>query len=237
MSVMTILDERKRAAGRQGAELVQDGMIVGLGTGSTADHLIDRLGERVAQGLQIHGVPTSDRTADRARALGIPLLALDECPYLDLAIDGADQVDGRGDLIKGLGGALYREKQVACAAREFVVIVDASKMVDVLGAPCPVPVEVNPDLWREVRVELRGLGAEPQLRVSGGNPYVTDSGNLIIDARFDPIEKPAWLETRINEIPGVIENGLFVGLVDSVLIAESQGVRQWAPELQDPASG
>jgi ribose 5-phosphate isomerase A len=212
-------------------------MIVGLGTGSTADHLIERLGERVAEGLQIHGVPTSDRTADRARALGIPLLALDECPYLDVAIDGADQVDTRADLIKGLGGALYREKLVARAARDFIVIVDATKLVDRLGAPCPVPVEVNPDSWREVRTELRTLGADPTLRMADGRPYITDNGNLIVDALFDEIDRADHYERAINEIPGVVENGLFVGMASRVLIAEPMGVRQWTLGSTDSAAG
>jgi ribose 5-phosphate isomerase A len=234
---MAIDDERKRAVGRRAADFVADGMIVGLGTGSTADHLIERLGERVAEGLQIHGVPTSDRTADRARALGIPLLALDECPYLDVAIDGADQVDTRADLIKGLGGALYREKLVARAARDFIVIVDATKLVDRLGAPCPVPVEVNPDSWREVRTELRTLGADPTLRMADGRPYITDNGNLIVDALFDEIDRADHYERAINEIPGVVENGLFVGMASRVLIAEPMGVRQWTVGSADSTAG
>jgi ribose 5-phosphate isomerase A len=237
MSAMAIDDERKRAVGRRAADFVEDGMIVGLGTGSTADHLIERLGERVAEGLQIHGVPTSDRTADRARARGIPLLALDECPYLDVAIDGADQVDTRADLIKGLGGALYREKLVARAARDFIVIVDETKLVDRLGAPCPVPVEVNPDSWREVRTELRALGADPTLRMADGRPYITDNGNLIVDALFDEIDRADHYERAINEIPGVVENGLFVGMASRVLIAEPMGVRQWTVGSADSTAG
>jgi ribose 5-phosphate isomerase A len=220
-------DDRKREVGRRAAELVADGMIVGLGTGSTATHFVDRLGERVREGLRVRGVPTSERTARQATSCGIPLVTLEECPLLDLAVDGADQVDPRADLIKGLGGALYREKRVARASREFVVIVDASKMVPVLGAGCPVPVEVEPRHWERVRARLAEIGAAAHLRQRGPEPWVTDNGNLILDADFGALADAADVERRINGIPGVLDNGIFVGLTSRVLIAEAQSVREW----------
>jgi len=224
---MVTRDEQKRSVGRLAAELVRDGMTVGLGTGSTANHLIDRLGERLRDGLRIRAVPTSDRTAERARALGIPLIALDDVPYLDLAIDGADQVDPRGDLIKGLGGALYREKRVAHAAREFAVIVDDTKLVDHLGAPCPVPVEVETHSVRDVAEALSRLGSTPRIREAGGRTYLTDNGHPILDALFDRIDEPADLEREINAIPGVVENGLFARVATRVLVAAPEGIRDW----------
>jgi len=221
------IDERKREVARRAAELVQDGMVVGLGTGSTATHLVARLGERMREGLRFRGVPTSERTARQAESYGIPLVSLDDCPELDLAIDGADQVDPRGDLIKGLGGALYREKSVARASRELVVIVDASKLVPVLGDGCPVPVETDRERWERVREGLHDLGGKARLRHAGSDPYVTDNGNFILDADFGSFSDPAGLERRINEVPGVLENGIFAGLTGRVLVGEPQGVREW----------
>jgi ribose 5-phosphate isomerase A len=222
-------DEEKRAAGRRAAELVRDGMTLGLGTGSTADRFLDALAERVRGGLRVRGVPTSERTAVRARALGIEIVTLDDCPELDLAVDGADQVDPAGDLIKGLGGALLREKLVAEAAREFVVVVDSAKSVARLGETCPVPVELVADLRADVELALSGLGATAALRQEGSRPYVTDNGNWILDARFAGIDDAASLELRINEIPGVLENGLFAAMADRIIVGEGSVVREWRP--------
>jgi ribose 5-phosphate isomerase A len=222
-------DELKREVGRRAAELVRSGMSVGLGTGSTARHLIERLGERVREGLRFRAVSTSTATTEAAERLGIPLFALEECAPLDLAIDGADQVDRQGDLIKGLGGALLREKRVARAAREFVVIVDSGKLVERLGEGCPVPVEVDPSAWRDVQGRLEGLGAVATLRRRSGRPYVTDNGNRILDAEFGPIESARELEQALNRLPGVLENGVFSGLAARVLIGEPAGVREWTP--------
>jgi ribose 5-phosphate isomerase A len=223
----TSTDELKRAVARRAAELVEDGMVVGLGTGSTATHLVDRLGELVRDGLRVRAVPTSERTAEQATSLGIPLVTLEDCPRLDIAIDGADEVDPAGDLIKGLGGALYREKRVARAARQFVVIVDASKVVESLGVRCPVPVEIAPSACDGARAALTELGARPVLR--GDPPYVTDNGNWILDAWFDGVDDAASLEREINALPGVLDNGLFPGLATRVLVAEASGVREWLP--------
>jgi ribose 5-phosphate isomerase A len=210
-------------------------MTLGLGTGSTADRFLDALAERIGEGLRVRGVPTSERTAARARALGIEIVALDECPELDLAVDGADQVDPAGDLIKGLGGALLREKRVAKAAREFVVIVDSAKSVARLGEGCPVPVELVPDRRAEVDQALSRLGASPDLRRDGADPYVTDNGNWILDAKFARIEDAADLERRINAIPGVLDNGLFPAMADLIVVGEGSAVREWRPKRAGPA--
>jgi ribose 5-phosphate isomerase A len=222
-------DGLKRAAGWRAAELVDDGMVVGLGTGSTAKHFVDRLGQRVAEGLRIRGVPTSERTAAQARALGITLVSLQECPAVDLTVDGCDQVNPRGDLIKGLGGALTREKRVARASRELVIVADPGKEVPVLGVGCPVPVEVVPADCEPVRRMLKELGADPVLRAPGGAPYVTDNGNWIVDAHFGAIDRPAVLAARLDALPGVVENGLFPGMARRILVGEPGGVREWQP--------
>lgn len=222
-------ESAKRAVGRRAAEFIEDRMIVGLGTGSTAKHLVDRLGERVAEGLRIRAVPTSERTADQARSLGIELTTLDECPELDLAIDGADQIDPNGNLIKGLGGALTREKRVAKAAAAFVIIADPTKEVPRLGVGCPVPVECDPDALEAIAAALRALGADPILRREADLPYVTDNEQWILDAHFEGVPDPFDLEDRINALPGVLDNGLFPGMATRILIGEPEGVREWTP--------
>jgi ribose 5-phosphate isomerase A len=219
-------DDAKRAVARRAAELVQDGTIVGLGTGSTADHFIDRLGERVRSGLRVTGVPTSDRSAERAKRLAIPLLAIEEAASIDLACDGADEVDPEGRLLKGLGGALKREKIVARKARTFVVMVDSSKLVPQLGTKCPVPVEARPESVAQVSAALAALGARPVQRVTAEGPSVTDNGNHIVDAWFQNIADPAALERAIDSLEGVVANGIFVGLTDRVLVAEPDRVRE-----------
>jgi ribose 5-phosphate isomerase A len=228
--VSTSSEDLKRLAGRAAADLVQDRTVVGLGTGSTARHFVDRLGERVAQGLHVRGIPTSDRTAAQAHALGIPLATLRECPVVDLAVDGCDQVDPRGDLIKGLGGALTREKRIARAASELVIVADPGKEVAQLGVGCPVPVEVVPAARGGVERAIRELGGDPVLRSDGDVPYVTDNGNWILDARFGAIADAGALEARLDAIEGAVENGLFVGMADRILVGERGGVREWRPE-------
>ncbi len=219
-------EDAKRAVALRAAELVQDGAIVGLGTGSTADHFIDRLGERVRGGLRVTGVPTSDRSARRAQRLAIPLLSIEAATSIDLACDGADEVDPEGRLLKGLGGALAREKIVARKARTFVVMVDPSKLVPRLGTKCPVPVEARPASVARVTDALAALGARPVERVAAGSPYVTDNGNHIVDAWFQNIADPAALERAIDSLEGVVANGIFVGLTDRVLVAEQDRVRE-----------
>ena len=209
-------------------------MIVGLGTGSTAFHFLECLGERIAKGLRIQGVPTSERTAEQARRLGIPLLSWTQELIIDFAADGADEVDPEGRLIKGLGGALLREKLVAKAAREFVVMIDSSKLVPHLGAKCPVPVEVTPTCTDAVRDALVSMGARPNLRESNSAPFITDNGNWILDAWFEEIADPEGLEREINAIEGVLENGIFVGLTHRVIVGESGAARDWIIRARPP---
>jgi ribose 5-phosphate isomerase A len=220
-------DRLKRMVGRAGADLVEDGDVVGLGTGSTAKFAIERLGERVREGLHMLGIPTSNESEALARELGIPLTALDEHPDIDITIDGADEVDPRFDLIKGLGGALLREKIVAHATRQEVIVVDVSKLVDRLGTRSPLPVEVARYGHTAVARKLASLGCEPALRqqkAPGAGPFVTDNGNLIYDCRFPGIDDARLLEARIDSIPGVVECGLFVGLAHVVITASENGV-------------
>ena len=205
------LNAAKRAAGYLAADMVKDGMVIGLGTGSTVYYALERLSGRISDGLQISGVPTSFQTARRAREYGIPLTTLDEDPVLDLAIDGADQVDMHLRLIKGRGAALTREKCVAAASRSFVVIIDEQKLVSRLSAP--VPVEVVPFAIRPVMVSLESMGCTTTLRegVKKDGPVITDNGNFIVDCRFASIDRPEELENSIKMIHGVVDSGLFCG--------------------------
>ncbi len=179
------------------------------------------------EGLRIAGIPTSNATEALARREGIPLTSLEEHPEVDIAIDGADEVSPRLDLIKGLGGALVREKIVASAAKAFVVVVDESKLVESLGARAPVPVEVVPFGWSLALRRLEALGAKVERRMEGGRPFLSDNGNHILHARFPMgIPEPSYLVARISPIPGVVDHGLFLGMATSVLVGGSQGVRE-----------
>lgn len=216
----------KRNAGYRAAEEVEDGMVVGLGTGSTVFFAMERLGKRIAEdGLSIVGVPTSYQAAIRARRYGIPLTSLDEHPELDIAIDGADQIDPALHLIKGRGAALLREKCVCDAARRAIIVVDRTKMVDALNAP--VPVEVLPFAVEAVSRRLAALGADPVLRegVKKDGPVITDNGNFIIDCGFGTIADPDRLEAGIALIPGALECGLFSAYTEkiTVIIGEEKG--------------
>ncbi len=224
------MDTQTRMKGLVAAEAaarVESGMILGLGSGSTAAIMIEQLGRRWQAGeLQdIKGVPTSFQSAQLAAEHGIPLITLNEIDHIDLAIDGADEVDPAKNLIKGGGACHTREKLVDSRAERFLVVVDAGKLSDVLGSNFALPVEVVPDAYRQVMDQLREMGAAPQLRmaVRKAGPVVTDEGNLVVDAKFDAITEPAEMEMRINNIPGVLENGLFVGLADEVLVGEIDG--------------
>ena len=221
-------DALKRAAAEEAIKLVEDGMVVGLGTGSTAAFAVEALARRHRQGLHFLGIATSERTAAQAKAAGIPLTSFAEHRQIDLTIDGADEVErGTLNLIKGLGGALLREKIVAAASRHLVIIVDGSKLVDRLGAHAPVPVEVVAFGLEATRASLEVLGASARLRLgAAGEPFVTDSGNRIIDCRFAPISDPARLEERIRRVVGVVESGLFIGRADPVFVADAAGVHR-----------
>ncbi|HET6520156.1 MAG TPA: ribose-5-phosphate isomerase RpiA [Geminicoccaceae bacterium] len=220
-------DAWKRAAAEAAAALVGDGMVVGLGTGSTAAFAVAALGGRVARGLRIVGIPTSERTADQARSLGIPLTGFAEHRRVDLTIDGADEIEPQSlDLIKGLGGALLREKIVASASDRLVIVADEGKLVGRLGERAPVPVEVVAFGWEVTARRLADLGARAARRTGAdGQPFVTDGGNYILDCAFGPIEDPAGLEARLARVVGVVESGLFVGLATEAIVAGADGVQ------------
>ncbi len=215
----------KRQAGIAAAELVRDGMIVGLGTGSTVRYTIEAIGAQVARGLQVTGIPTSEASAALARSLGIPLTTLDVEPVVDLTIDGADEFDGELRLIKGGGGALTREKIVAKASSRMVVVADAAKRVERLGSSFALPVEVI-DLGKmPVRRMIERLGASVKLRAApDGSAYLTDNGNPILDAKWPGIKEPERLELELETFPGVVCSGLFLGLCDTVFVAGAKGV-------------
>lgn len=206
-------------------ELIRDGDIVGLGTGRAATEFVQVLGQKVADGLKIQGVPTSRDTAELATRLGIPLLHLGEAGELDLAVDGADEVDPKLNLIKGYGGAMVREKIVEASARRLVILVGPEKMVDVLGRRGRLPVEVLPFGLPLCRRRLSALGLKPESR-GGDAPFVTDNGNQILDCGVGPISDPSELEHRILAIPGVVGTGLFVGMADTVLIQRGNEVEE-----------
>jgi ribose 5-phosphate isomerase A len=216
-------DQQKALAALKAMEFVQDGQILGLGTGSTVHHFLTALGKRVQQGLRVRGVPTSQATAVYARQLGIPLLSNEEPWDIDVAVDGADQVDPRLNLIKGGGGALLREKIVAKAAQQFIVIVDQAKQVARLGLPFPLPVEIVPFGWRTTQRHLENLGWLSPLRQKAGQPLLTDNGNYIIDLHIPEIANPSALELSLNQIPGVVECGLFVMMTSLVITGTDDG--------------
>ncbi|MBV9553224.1 MAG: ribose-5-phosphate isomerase RpiA [Alphaproteobacteria bacterium] len=219
-------DKLKQQAALRAVEFVEDSMIVGLGTGSTAYFVVEGLGARVAGGLKITGIPTSERTATQARSLGIPLATFAEHQHIDLTIDGADEVErGSLNLIKGLGGALLREKIVANASRRLVIVVDQEKLVDRLGDHTAVPVEVTQFGWQATAARLKELSAEPVLRhAHEDHPFITDGGNYTLDCRFPRIDDPRRLENAINAIVGVVDCGLFIGRASAVVVAASDGI-------------
>ena len=209
-------------------------MRLGLGSGSTAARMLDALGERLASGAlaDVAGVPTSAATAARCRELGIPLLTLEEAGELDIVIDGADEIDPRLDLIKGLGGAHLREKVVAAAAREMVVVADETKIVGRLGERAPLPVEVITFALPVAERLLRGLGWEPELRVDDGRPFVTDEGNRILHCRREEWVDTEALAADISQVPGVVAHGFFLGFASAAVVATREGVQ----ELRRPTS-
>ncbi len=221
------LDAYKKAAAEAAVALVQPDTVVGLGTGSTAAFAVSALAQRYHQGLRFVGIPTSDGTAQQAITAGIPLTTFAEHSVIDLTIDGADEVDpGSLNLIKGLGGALLREKIVAAASRRLVIIVDETKQVTQLGIRTPVPVEVVPFGLEATFTRLAALGASVQMRLApSGGPFVTDGGNRLIDCNFGAILDPAGLEQRIKRVVGVVECGLFIGRTDLVFVAGAAGVQ------------
>ena len=220
-------DALKRAAAEAAVQLVENDMIIGLGSGSTAVFAVEALARRHRHGLRFIGIPTSERAAAQAKAADIPLTSFSEHRQIDLTIDGADEVErGTLNLIKGLGGALLREKIVAVASYRFAIVVDGSKLVDRLGTRTPVPVEVVAFGLEATRESLEVLGASARARMSSGVPFVTDSGNRILDCDFGRITDPARLEERIRRIVGVVESGLFISRADPVFVADATGVHR-----------
>lgn len=222
--------QMKIEAARAALTYVESGMRLGIGTGSTAEEFVRLLAEKVASGLSIEGVPTSERTAKLCNELGVPLKSLDELPALDLTIDGADELDGALTLIKGGGGALLREKIVAASSARMIVIADESKLVQTLGA-FPLPVEVNPFGLASTRILIEkaasrlGLSGALNLRLSGDKTFVTDGGHFILDASFGRIPDAEALSDELNSIPGVVEHGLFINMATLAIIAGPAGAR------------
>jgi len=237
---LTPIDRARYAAARRAVDLVEDGMKLGLGTGSTAAWMIRTLAERVkTEGLRLTCVPTSVRTADLGRELGLKIVSLEEAGWLDMMIDGTDEFDPNLTLIKGGGGAHLMEKIVATASDKMVVITDASKEVKTLGA-FPLPVEVVPFGWQASRMLIEELlnamdvmGTQASLRMNGGRPYITDEGNHILDLSLGRIGNPRQLSLALNQVPGVVENGLFIDICDVVVIGFSNGM----VELRDIGAG
>ncbi len=212
----------KQTAALKAVEFVEDDMVVGLGTGSTAYWVIQRLGQRVKEGLCIRAIATSVRSETLARELNIPIISFANVQSIDLAIDGADEADPANNLVKGGGGSLLREKIVAAASRTFIVVVDESKLVSQLGA-FPLPVEVVPFGWEATAKACAGLGCTPARRMADGQPFVSDNGNYILDCAFGTIAAPETLARRLNAIPGVVEHGLFLGMVSKLVIGRPDG--------------
>jgi ribose 5-phosphate isomerase A len=217
-------EDMKKIAGEKAAEYVEDGMIVGLGTGSTVEYTIKKIGEMIKNGLEIKGIPTSMHTKKIAKECNIPLTDLEENPVIDITIDGADEVDPNLNLIKGGGGALAREKIVAYHSKKEIIVIDETKIVKGLGVNCPLPVEVLKYGWSSTKKVLEEFGCTVELRKIMSDPYLTDNSNYILDCNFEIIESPEQLEKDINNIPGAVENGLFIGLVDEVIVGSRQGV-------------
>ena len=229
---MDAQDQLKQKAAEAAVALVEDGMVLGLGTGSTAKLAVDVLGARVRDGLRVIGVPTSEFTAAQARGLGIPLSTIDEHPEVDLTIDGADEVEtGSLHLIKGRGGALLREKIVASASRRLAIIVDESKIVDRLGSRFALPVEVIPFGWPAAARRIEILGAKITLRTGAdGKTFVTDGGHYIVDCAFGPMASPADVDRELNSIVGVVEHGLFLKMATQLIVAGRDGITVLKPE-------
>ena len=214
----------KQMAAEKAVEEIQPGAIVGLGTGSTIYYVLLALGEKVRDGLNITGIATSKQTETISAKQGIPLSTLAERPVIDLTIDGADEIDPSLNLIKGGGGALVREKIIAHASKRLVIVADRSKLVSVLGTTFALPVEVLQFGWEATQTAINNICGKSTMRYSGEKPFLSDNGNYILDCRFDMIRQPAQIELQLNNLPGVVENGLFVSRADKAIIGTTSGV-------------
>jgi ribose 5-phosphate isomerase A len=219
-------DELKRQAAISALDEIRANMIVGLGTGSTASHFIRELGGRVRAGLRVLGIPTSEASRILAEEVGVPLTSLKEHPEIDVTVDGADEVSPNLDLIKGLGGALVREKIVAHASKRVIIVVDDSKMVGQLGMRAPIPVEVVPFAVDSVKLKLERWNGSAAVRQRQGQPFVSDNGNLILDWQYGRIENPFEVESKLKAITGVVDSGIFSRVAAMVVVAEKSSVRK-----------
>ncbi|MDY6283903.1 MAG: ribose-5-phosphate isomerase RpiA [Hallerella sp.] len=228
---MADLNELKKAAGVRAANMIESGMTVGLGTGSTAAYMVERLGERIqTEGLKVTAVSTSWSTTLQCRKLGIPLIDLGEASHLDIAIDGADEIDPNKNLIKGRGAAHLLEKIVASMADNYIIIADSGKKVQTLGEKFAVPLEILPNAIGSVTYKVTKLGATLAVRMGApgkDGPVISDSGNLIADAKFGPIADPAKLDFELNKIPGLLGHGLFIGMANKVILAAPNGLEEF----------
>ncbi|ALV62455.1 Ribose 5-phosphate isomerase A [Thermococcus sp. 2319x1] len=224
------MEEMKRMVAKEALKFIDDDMIIGLGTGSTTAYFIQMLGKMLMTGEleDVYGIPTSHQSRLLALENGVPVVALDEVDAIDIAIDGADEVDPHLNLIKGRGAALTMEKIIEYRAGTFIVLVDESKLVEYLGQKMPVPIEVIPAAWRAIKEELEVFNAKAELRmgVKKDGPVITDNGNFILDAKFERIEDPLDMEIELNNIPGVVENGIFADIADIVLVGTKDGVKR-----------
>ena len=221
-----MMDELKKQAAIAALDAVKNGMIVGLGTGSTASHFIRELGTRVKQGLRVHGIPTSEESRRLAAEVGVPLTTLAEHPSIDVTVDGADEVSDSLDLIKGLGGALVREKVVAHASRQVIIVVDEGKLTGRLGLKTPIPVETVSFAVDVVRAQLILWGGDAKIREKEGKPFVSDNGNFILDWWHGTIDQPWELEKQIKGVTGVVDSGIFAKVASQVIAATSTGIRK-----------
>ena len=219
-------DDMKKLAAEKAAEYIEDGMVLGLGTGTTLEYLIPKIGKLVAEGMDIVGIPTSRRTKNLAEEYNIPLSTLTEHPEVDLTIDGADEVDPSLNLIKGGGGALTKEKIVAFSSKREIIIVDETKLVQHLGMSFPLPVEVIPFGWYPTKLAIeKALPCTAELRRENDNPYTSDNMNYLLDCEFKVIDDPREVDTQLRSIPGVVETGLFIDLADMVIVGTREGIK------------
>ncbi len=225
LSATSMTDALKRQASIAALDEIHSGMIVGLGTGSTVVHFIRELGARVAAGLKVAGIPTSEESRRLAEEVGVPLTSFKEHPVIDVTVDGADEVSPALDLIKGLGGALVREKIVAHASKRVVIVVDETKLVDKLGIKTVIPVEVIPLAADRVVLQLKDWGGEVRIREKDGQWFISDNGNVILDWKHGVVEQPASLEKQVKLVTGVVDSGIFAGVAQRVIVAGASGIR------------